>query len=148
MVYRLDSIWCHRTEGPVWWSQRFSLAFTPSILIIWTYCLFRVERCDLWSDVMLVLGVGWDQVVVEGGLGMVEACCWRGPGLRLGAVCARCPLLTHPPPIISSILLLTITIHHHQHSLSGDAGGGGGGCSRLCNRDPWTVWYVMEMGEL
>ena len=43
-------------------------------------------------------------MAVEGGLGMVEAaCCWRGPGLPAGAVCARCPLLTHPPPIISSI---------------------------------------------
>ena len=75
--------------------------------------------------------------MVEGGLGMVEAaCCWRGPGLPpvAGAVCARCPLLTHPPPIISSIHPPA-----NHHSLSGDAGGGGGGCSRLCNRDPWTV---------
>ena len=65
-------------------------------------------------------GGGWR--TRYGGGGVLLA--WpRSPPVA-GAVCARCPLLTHPPPIISSILLLTITASVEMQGVEVEAAPG------------------------
>ena len=107
MVYRLDSIWCHCTEGPVWWSQRFSLVTSLIVYSMSKDVTSGVMECDAGVGCWMRPGGGGGRTRYGGGVLLA----WP----RSPAGCSVCPVpaadtsstnhLQHPP-----------ANHHHPPS--------------------------------